>query len=174
MSLKGGLIVIENSKLVDRMVIPDNYIYVIGLPNYPKLDAAKSLGKEADAVFKSILDTSLHMKPLFKKLFLKLKKAIKQREIIKIGEIIELIDSNELILAGYERMFPKISKLYFQLRKNIKPYNPLTIFISSAGPGIITICNKSSEKNIIKCYSDLNINQVISAKPANNGVKFLK
>jgi homoserine kinase len=114
------------------------------------------------------------MKPLFEKLFLKLKKAIGQRDIAKIGEIIKLIDSNELILAGYERMFPEISKLYFQLRKNIDHYNPLTIFISSSGPGIITICDKSLEKNIMKCYLELNINQVISARPANNGVKFLK
>lgn len=92
MALHGGLIAIEDSKVTQRMEIPEGLIYVIGIPNFPKPDSKGAMAREAEAVFQHILDSARHMQPFFAQRFQEIREAMATGDIRAVGRVIEKVD----------------------------------------------------------------------------------
>jgi len=169
MALHGGLIAVEDSKLVERMEIPENLMYVISIPNFPKPDSQGAMAREAEAVFQHILDTARHMQPFFARNFEEMRQAIRAQAIHTIGKIIKKIDSDEAIMKGYNNMFPGISSQYEKLISYLERNDTLATFISSAGPSFVTICPCSEQEKVTKQHEKIGANNVIVSQPVNRG-----
>lgn len=169
MALHGGLIVVEDSKLVERMEIPENLVYVIGIPEFPKPDSQGAMAREAKAVFQHILDEAKYMQPFFAQNFKEMRQAISNQDMYAVGKVIETIDSDEVIMKGYDNMFSGINVQYKKLLSLLEQYNTVATFISSAGPSFVTICPDFGQEKVMDQYKKIGISDVIVAEPVNQG-----
>ena len=174
MALHGGLIVVENSEVVQRMEIPDKLSYVLAIPSFPRPDAKGAMAREIDAVFQHILDSARYMQPFFTQRFQEVKNAMLSGDIRILGRAIEKVDSNEVIMQGYENMFPGISKRYNLLRESLIECQPVCTFISSAGPSFVTLCDSERLERIVDIHTQIGFQEVITAKPVNQRFRYEK
>lgn len=172
MGLVGGLIMVYNSQLIQRMDIPEYLTYVVGVPEYPKPDAKGAMARETVGVFQHILDNASHMETFFRKMFQDTETAIKTRDIGEVEKIIFETYSDERFMMGFDNMFQGLKTTFWDLRELVKKYSPCTSFISSAGPSIVTLCRKDLEGEILECYKQLGINYVFEADPTNSGFQY--
>lgn len=172
MALHGGLIAVEDSKVTQRMEIPEGLVYVIGIPNFPKPDSKEAMAREAEAVFQHILDSARYMQPFFAQRFQEIREAMMTGDIKTVGSVIEKVDSDEVIMQGYDNMFPGISEQYKSLTSLLQRHNPISTFISSAGPTFVTICSMDKEEEIASLHKSMRFKDVIISKPANQGFKY--
>lgn len=167
-----GLIAIEDSKVTQRMEIPEGLIYVIGIPNFPKPDSKGAMAREAEAVFQHILDSARHMQPFFAQRFQEIREAMATRDIKAVGGVIERVDSDEVIMQGYDNMFLGINEQYKSLMSLLRRHDPICTFISSAGPTFVTICSMDKQEEIANLHRSMGLNDVIVSKPSNRGFKY--
>lgn len=172
MGLVGGLITVYNSRITNRMDIPEDLVYIVGVPEYPKPDAKKAMARETVSVFQHILDNASHMEKFFRKNFQDMEKAVEMNDIDGIGEIIFETYSDDRFMMGYDNMFPDLKNIFWDLRESMKKYNPVTCFISSAGPSIVTLCKENIEEEISECYKKLDIGYVFETCPTNDGFRY--
>lgn len=172
MALHGGLIAVEDSKVTQRMEIPEGLVYVIGIPSFPKPDSRGAMSREAEAVFQHILDSARYMQPFFAQRFQEIMEAMLSGDIRTVGRVIEKIDSNEVIMRGYENMFPGINEQYKSLTSLLQSREPISTFISSAGPTFVTICSMDKQEEIISLHGRMGIKDVIVSRPVNRGFKY--
>lgn len=174
MALHGGLIAVENSEVVQRMEIPDGLNYVLAIPSFPKPDAKGAMAREIDAVFQHILDSARHMQPFFAQRFQEVRSAMSLGDIRAVGKAIEEVDSDEVIMQGYENMFPGIGKQYGTLKDSLLDYQPVCTFISSAGPSFVTLCDSEVLEKIMNTHHQIGFQGVITSKPVNQGFRYEK
>jgi len=172
MALHGGLIAVEDNKLTQRMEIPEGLVYVIGIPNFSMPDSKGSMTREAEAVFQHILDSARYMQPFFAQRFQEIRAAMTSGDIKTVGSVIEMVDSDEVIIQGYENMFPGISEQYKSLTSLLQTSLPISTFISSAGPSFVTICSIGKQEEIAHLHRSMGFKDVIISKPANQGFKY--
>lgn len=172
MALHGGLIAVENSEVVQRMEIPDGLNYVLAIPSFPKPDAKGAMAREIDAVFQHILDSARYMQPFFVQRFQEVRVAMSSGDIRTVGKVIEEVDSDEVIMQGYENMFPGISKQYTSLRGSLRDYQAVCTFISSAGPSFITLCDSKALERIVNAHYQIGFQEVVTSKPVNQGFRY--
>jgi homoserine kinase len=169
MGLKGGIILVDKSQLLHRMVVPEEFGYVIGVPDYPKPDAKGAMAREAGGIFQDILDKLPEMDRFHREVFAEVGRAIKENDIVGVGKGIYKAFSYDPFMQLFDNMFPGIKQLFWKLRDLMQKHNPVATFISSAGPGIVTVCNKHTEKEIMDCYEQLGIDYLLTPEPANTG-----
>ncbi|HUW24386.1 MAG TPA: hypothetical protein VMW04_02030 [Patescibacteria group bacterium] len=174
MALHGGLIAVENSEVVQRMEIPDGLNYVLAIPSFPRPDAKGAMAREIDAVFQHILESARHMQPFFAQRFQEVRRAMSLSDIRAVGKAIEEVDSDEVIMQGYENMFPGIGEQYKTVRDSLQEYQPVCTFISSAGPSFITLCDSEVLKGIMNTHHQIGFQEVIASKPVNQGFRYEK
>ncbi len=172
MGLTGGIILVDKSQLKHRMAIPEELGYVIGVPDYPKPDAKGAMAREAGGIFQDILDKLPEMDRFHREVFHDVELAIKDSDIIKVGKGIYNAFSYDPFMQLFDNMFPGIKVLFWKLRTLMQKHSPVATFISSAGPGIVTVCEKYKEKEIMDCYEKLGIDYLLTPEPANNGVQY--
>lgn len=172
MALHGGLIAVEDSKVTQRMEIPKGLVYVIGIPNFPKPDSKGTMAREVEAVFQHILDSARYMQPFFAQRFQEIREAMVTGDIRTVGSVIEKVDSDEVIMQGYNNMFPGISEQYKSLISLLQRHDPICTFISSAGPTFVTICSMDKQEEIANLHRNMRFKDVIILKPANQGFKY--
>jgi predicted sugar kinase len=174
MALHGGLIAVENSKIVQRMEIPDGLSYVLAIPSFPRPDAKGAMAREIDAVFQHILESARHMQPFFAQRFQEIRNAMASGDIEAVGKTIEEVDSDEVIMQGYENMFPGIGEQYKTVKDSLQEYQPICTFISSAGPSFITLCGSEVLEGIINTHHQIGFQEVIVSRPVNQGFRYEK
>ena len=172
MGLVGGVIMVDESRLTQRINIPDQLGYVIGVPEYSKPDAKGAMAREAGGIFKDIMDKLPEMDPFHKRIFNDVAVAMQNDNINKVGEAIYEAFSYDAFMQLFENMFPGIKVLFWKLRDLTQKYSPVATFISSAGPGIVTLCDKDSREAITACYRKMGIDFTFLAETANSGVSF--
>lgn len=172
MGLMGGIILVDKSQLKYRMAIPEELGYVIGVPDYPKPDAKGAMAREAGGIFQNIMDKLPEMDRFHREVFHDVELAIKDSDIIKVGKGIYNAFSYDPFMQLFDNMFPGIKVLFWKLRDLMQKHSPVATFISSAGPGIVTVCEKHKEKEIMDCYEKLGIDYLLTPEPANKGVQY--
>lgn len=169
MGLVGGIILVDKSQLKYRMAIPEGLGYVIGVPDYEKPDAKGAMAREAGGIFQDILDKLPDMDRFHREVFQDVETAIKNNDITKVGQGIYKAFSYDPFMQLFENMFPGIKELFWKLRDNMQKHKPAAMFISSAGPGIVTLCDKHKEKEVRDCYEQLGIDYLLTPEVANKG-----
>ena len=169
MGLVGGIILVDKSQLNYRMAIPEGLGYVIGVPDYEKPDAKGAMAREAGGIFQDILDKLPEMDKFHKEVFQEVETAIKDGDIGRVGSGIYKAFSYDPFMQLFENMFPGIKELFWKLRDKMQKHSPAAMFISSAGPGIVTLCDKHKEKEVRDCYEQLGIDYLLTPEVANNG-----
>jgi len=172
MGLKGGVILVDKSQLLHRMAIPEKLGYVIGVPDYPKPDAKGAMAREAGGIFQDILDKLPEMDRFHREVFQEVGLAIKENDITRVGKGIYKAFSYDPFMQLFENMFPGIKVLFWKLRDLMQKHSPVATFISSAGPGIVTVCNKHQKKEIMDCYEHLGIDYLLTPEPATTGYQY--
>ncbi|PIS14201.1 hypothetical protein COT65_00170 [Candidatus Shapirobacteria bacterium CG09_land_8_20_14_0_10_47_13] len=79
------------------------------------------------------------------------------RDIKTVGRAIEKVDSDEVIMQGYNNMFPGISEQYKSLVLSLQHHGPICTFISSAGPTFITICSMDKQEEIANIHRNMGL-----------------
>jgi len=115
------------------------------------------MAREAEAVFQHILDSAQYMQPFFAQRFQEIREAMETRDIKTVGRAIEKVDSDEVIMQGYNNMFPGISEQYKSLVLSLQHHGPICTFISSAGPTFITICSMDKQEEIANIHRNMGL-----------------